>query len=158
MILVNGVIRLSSTATILTRTRLSPNESDDTDVVLLGHSMGGLVAADVALMKTSGLKHRIIGCIYFDVPFLGMHPRIVKSGLRSLFAPKASKDAAQDPPDRPPPSADDGDQSSAGSEVAHDSHNSQPRDNADEGVTGTDPTFDPVFPNDVQQPNRRGCE
>lgn len=32
---------------------LEPHEKDDTDVVLVGHSMGGLLAADVALMVNS---------------------------------------------------------------------------------------------------------
>lgn len=34
---------------------LEPHEDDNTDVVLVGHSMGGLLAADVALMVTHPL-------------------------------------------------------------------------------------------------------
>ncbi|QIW95511.1 hypothetical protein AMS68_001029 [Peltaster fructicola] len=71
-------------------TWLEPHESSDTDVVLLGHSMGGLVAAEVALMPTPDSirpKHRILGTINFDVPFLGMHPGVVSSGLASIFMP-----------------------------------------------------------------------
>lgn len=69
---------------------LEPHESSTTDVVLLGHSMGGLLSAEVVLLGQQGpamtpLKHRILGTINFDVPFLGMHPGVVKSGLASIF-------------------------------------------------------------------------
>ena len=43
--------------------------------------MGGLLAADVALL----FRHRIIGVLNFDVPFVGMHPGIIKAGLGSIF-------------------------------------------------------------------------
>lgn len=64
--------------------RLSPHESDDLDIILLGHSLGGIVAADVALLH----KHRILGIVNFDVPFLGLHPRVVPTGIGSSI-PKA---------------------------------------------------------------------
>ncbi|KAK5173880.1 uncharacterized protein LTR77_002561 [Saxophila tyrrhenica] len=69
---------------------LEPHESPTTDVVLLGHSMGGLLSAEIALMPAPPpanrpFKHRILGTINFDVPFLGMHPGVVKSGLASMF-------------------------------------------------------------------------
>ncbi|KIJ46932.1 hypothetical protein M422DRAFT_778325 [Sphaerobolus stellatus SS14] len=54
-------------------------------VVLCGHSMGGLLAADVALRST-----RVVGLLACDVPYLGMHPHVVISGLASL-APKKPK-------------------------------------------------------------------
>ncbi|EME87919.1 uncharacterized protein MYCFIDRAFT_118736, partial [Pseudocercospora fijiensis CIRAD86] len=76
---------------------LSPHEDNATDTVLLGHSMGGLLSAEVALMppeppSAPSLKHRIIGTINFDVPFLGMHPGVVKSGLSSIFKPAEETD------------------------------------------------------------------
>lgn len=37
---------------------LEPHESETTDVILVGHSMGGLLAADVALMVRN-CKHTI---------------------------------------------------------------------------------------------------
>ncbi|KAL7410976.1 hypothetical protein BDY24DRAFT_371693 [Mrakia frigida] len=54
-------------------------------IVLCGHSMGGLLAAD-ALLKiarsrpdvSSFLWPRIIGLIAFDTPFLGLHPSVFK--------------------------------------------------------------------------------
>lgn len=45
--------------------------------------MGGLLAADIALL----FRHNIIGVVNFDVPFVGMHPGIVKAGLGSIFNP-----------------------------------------------------------------------
>lgn len=73
--------------------RLEPHENPTTDVVLLGHSMGGLLAAEVALMPPrdpntgAAFRHRILGTISFDTPFLGMHPGLVVSGIGSLFRP-----------------------------------------------------------------------
>ncbi|CAE6456164.1 unnamed protein product [Rhizoctonia solani] len=51
-------------------------------VILCGHSMGGLLAAEVALAAPPG---RVIGLVSFDVPYLGVHPRVVLSGIASLF-------------------------------------------------------------------------
>ncbi|KAJ0117131.1 hypothetical protein J7T55_003548 [Diaporthe amygdali] len=79
---------------------LEPHEKDDTDVVLVGHSMGGLLAADVALMPSPNpvyrgpFKHRILGTISLDAPLLGLHPGIITSGIASLFR------KAPDPPGR----------------------------------------------------------
>ncbi|KAF5021165.1 hypothetical protein F66182_6811 [Fusarium sp. NRRL 66182] len=74
---------------------LAPHESPHTDVVLVGHSMGGILAADIILMpnpnrslhSTYPFKHRIIGHISLDCPFLGLHPGIIVSGISSLFKP-----------------------------------------------------------------------
>ncbi|KAK3995608.1 hypothetical protein QBC44DRAFT_340007 [Cladorrhinum sp. PSN332] len=73
---------------------LAPHESSTTDVVLVGHSMGGLLAADVVLMPSnnyspnvSPFRHRILGIICLDAPLLGLHPGIVLSGIASLFRP-----------------------------------------------------------------------
>ncbi|KAJ3506227.1 hypothetical protein NM208_g16097 [Fusarium decemcellulare] len=72
---------------------LTPHESPTTDVVLVGHSMGGILAADVILMPnpspygTYSFKHRILGHVSLDCPFLGLHPGIVVSGISSLFKP-----------------------------------------------------------------------
>ncbi|TKA69169.1 hypothetical protein B0A49_04614 [Cryomyces minteri] len=65
---------------------LEPNESPMTDVILLGHSMGGLLSAEVVLLPPFP-RHRIIGTINLDTPFLGMHPGVIKSGLGSIFRP-----------------------------------------------------------------------
>ncbi|KAI4278857.1 MAG: hypothetical protein L6R35_006074, partial [Caloplaca aegaea] len=54
--------------------------------------MGGLLAADVALLTSTSAasrgkvpRHRIMGVVGLDTPFLGMHPSVVAAGLGSLF-------------------------------------------------------------------------
>ncbi|CAE6445235.1 unnamed protein product [Rhizoctonia solani] len=54
-------------------------------VILCGHSMGGLLTAEVALAAPPG---RVVGLVSFDVPYLGVHPRVVLSGIASLFKKK----------------------------------------------------------------------
>lgn len=121
--------------TILTPIRLSPHEDPWTDVILLAHSMGGLVAADVALL----CRHRIIGVINFDVPFLGMHPGIIKAGLGSIF--KSSPEPHDQTPEEPDP---------AGKKPGRFNTLFNPRPN--------DPNYNPPFPNDVHLPVRKGWE
>ncbi|KZT53638.1 hypothetical protein CALCODRAFT_500892 [Calocera cornea HHB12733] len=53
-------------------------------VVLLGHSMGGIMIVEAAFRAGDG-GERVVGLINFDVPFLGVHPHVVISGLASLF-------------------------------------------------------------------------
>nr|GAT55392.1 predicted protein [Mycena chlorophos] len=59
-------------------------------IILLAHSMGGLLAADAATDASldhgrgTARERRILGVIAFDVPYLGMHPHVVVSGLASL--------------------------------------------------------------------------
>jgi len=70
---------------------LAPHEGPNTDIILVGHSMGGILAADVVLMPNRSpydrypYKHRVLGIISLDCPFLGLHPGIVVAGLSSLF-------------------------------------------------------------------------
>ena len=51
------------------------------------------MAAEVALLtpyssaSPDRFRHRIIGTINFDTPFLGMHPGVISSGIGSLFRP-----------------------------------------------------------------------
>ncbi|KAL8763611.1 MAG: hypothetical protein Q9184_000611 [Pyrenodesmia sp. 2 TL-2023] len=78
--------------------RLQQHESNNSDIVLLGHSMGGLLAADVALLTSKGnsghgrpSRHRILGVVGLDTPFLGMHPSVIVSGLGSLFKGKPER-------------------------------------------------------------------
>jgi len=60
---------------------------------MLGHSMGGILSAEVALLapysdaNRERFRHRIRGTISFDTPFLGMHPGVIVSGIGSLFKP-----------------------------------------------------------------------
>lgn len=120
---------------------LEPHEGDNTDVVLLGHSMGGLVCAEVALM----FKHRIVGTVNFDVPFLGMHPGVIKSGLASIFtsAPEEPTDNWEDTQ-----MTTDGDgQGSSGGPPGSDGFWRPEK---------KDPNFNPSFKNDKILPMRSG--
>lgn len=61
-------------------------------VIILGHSMGGLLAAEAATHPSNnpgehpGAKpRRIMGMIAFDCPYLGMHPHVIISGISSLL-------------------------------------------------------------------------
>ncbi|KAL8806828.1 MAG: hypothetical protein Q9182_001088 [Xanthomendoza sp. 2 TL-2023] len=63
--------------------------------------MGGLLAAEVALLPLAShsatpLRHHILGTVNLDVPFLGVHPGIVTSGISSLFrkAPNQPSESA----------------------------------------------------------------
>ncbi|KAF8544537.1 hypothetical protein BDD12DRAFT_815620 [Trichophaea hybrida] len=78
---------------------LSRFESETTDIVLIGHSMGGILAAEVVLLNSvyspDSRRHPgIVGIIAFDTPFLGMHPGIISSGIASLFRPAPSPSSA----------------------------------------------------------------
>lgn len=60
---------------------------------MLGHSLGGILAADVVLLQQDGHpKHRILGLVGFDVPFLGIHPRVIATGTMSLIPQKDAAD------------------------------------------------------------------
>lgn len=149
---------------------LSAHEGPDTDVVLLGHSMGGLLSAEVALLE----GHRILGTINFDTPFLGLHPGVITSGLGSLFRPA---------PDSPAPkplemgnggqnitrtSTNEGVQSSASSSYFGSDATGTTMMPTESSSTTTlplsialdlptkDPNFDPPFVNDVRLPQRTG--
>lgn len=98
--------------------------------------MGGLLAADIALV----FRHRLIGVINFDVPFLGMHPGIVKAGLGSIFKPWPEPQDATISDSGPGPSKT---LSRMGTLF-----NPKP----------SDPNYNPSFANDVQLPVRKGWE
>jgi hypothetical protein len=114
--------------------RLAPHEDQWTDVILLGHSMGGLLAADVALL----FRHRIVGIINFDVPFVGMHPGIIKAGLGSIFQ------------SAPPPQDQILDPQPTGTKPSRMSTIFNPKP--------SDPNYNPSFSNDVHLPVRKGWE
>ncbi|KAK4507618.1 hypothetical protein PRZ48_001353 [Zasmidium cellare] len=132
---------------------LEPHESSSTDVVLLGHSMGGLLSAEVVLMPSlrpasRPLNHRIIGTINFDVPFLGMHPGVVKSGLASIF-----KSSEETPGDRWEDQAQDPKENEGPSQSPRPS---TPSPRLDTFWDKADPNFNPKFTNDVILPVRKG--
>ncbi|EAQ86580.1 hypothetical protein CHGG_07833 [Chaetomium globosum CBS 148.51] len=144
---------------------LAPHESPTTDVVLIGHSMGGLLAADVVLLPRNNpydtshpFRHRILGTISLDAPLLGLHPGIVVSGIASLFRPAPSPPGMSEEaqPDYLQPQGLSPDPSIY-SEVSPPSGASSPALNAypssSTGSSSTlpprDPYFNPPFPNDV---------
>ncbi|KAI6712433.1 hypothetical protein JHW43_005060 [Diplocarpon mali] len=158
-------------------TWLEPHENRHTDVVLLGHSMGGILGAELALQKPASpasgqqLRHRLLGTINFDTPFLGMHPGVVGSGIGSLFRP-----APESSNFRPPQStftsgtntssidsqASESTPDSAPSTIAT-SHGSSSRLILIQSITTplkspsrNDPFFNPPFTNDVRLPERKG--
>lgn len=149
---------------------LTPHEGPDTDVVLLGHSMGGLLSAEVALLG----GHRILGTINFDTPFLGMHPGVIASGLGSLFRPApdsptpVSAEARTGSQDVTRTSTNEGIQSSASSSYfGPDATGStlMPTESTSSATVPPssaldlptkDPNFDPPFVNDVRLPQRTG--
>lgn len=138
--------------------RLEPSESPNTDVILLGHSMGGLLAAEVVLSPPSSprqaLRHRIVGTVNFDTPFLGMHPGVIASGLGSLFRRSPS------PPARAvsPPNRVQGQDYFASSSTSLNSSLSPSTSRTDtlSSVQPDDPNYNPVFPNDIVLPVRKG--
>ncbi|KAL3480577.1 hypothetical protein BJX99DRAFT_254567 [Aspergillus californicus] len=103
-------------------TWITPHQAEDLDIILLGHSIGGVLAAEVALLKDalgSQPKHRILGLVNFDVPFLGIHPRVISTGLRGLFRKSPVLDEREETIDE------------------------------DSIAAAIDPFFDPPFENDV---------
>ncbi|KAF2686114.1 hypothetical protein K458DRAFT_298644 [Lentithecium fluviatile CBS 122367] len=116
---------------------LTPHEDRWTDVVLCAHSMGGLIAADIAML----FRHRIIGVINFDVPFLGMHPGIIKAGLGSIFKPWPMPEE---------PKLDGEETVPEGKKPSRISTLFNPKP--------SDPNFNPSFYNDVHLPVRKGWE
>lgn len=129
--------------------------------------MGGILAAEVALQKpptpATGrpFRHRILGTINFDTPFLGMHPGVIASGIGSLFRPA-------DPPK--PQSFQSGSATPMSSQASASSSSYAPS-MADtesnlslvQSITSplasppsNDPFFNPPFPNDVRLPERKG--
>jgi hypothetical protein len=76
------------------------------------------------------LRHNIAGLVAFDAPFLGLHPRVVGTGIRRLFQPKAdTKNEGKDQED-----------------AIHDM------------ITNEDATFNPVLTNDVNKPRWKGWD
>lgn len=148
---------------------LEPHESPTTDVVLIGHSMGGLLAADVALMPSKNqnrvgyFAHRILGTVGLDAPYLGLHPSIITAGLASLFRPKSdAANIAEEPIPEDESAQSLSHVHSANASIYSDPssasqlslpHLRQPGIPGPYGMT-FDPNFNPSFVNDVRVPDR----
>lgn len=156
--------------------------------------MGGILSAEVTLLTSPSsnvfgvqpFRHRILGTINFDCPFLGLHPGIVLSGIGSLFRPAPS------PSKSPGPSSDPEDQVKNGSRAssplrtplasgqigsnadlssgaasvidqnfptgASEDQNSTGKDTSSQPLTLSDPNYNPPFPNDIRLPERKGWD
>ena len=133
--------------------RLTPHESPRTDVVLVGHSLGGILAAEVALIPSHvpnsaySLQHRILGVVAIDTPFLGMHPGVIGTGIGSLFRSKPEIPQPKQPNDdslSPTPSASGSNLTPIGSNTSDPFSTSL-----------NDPYYNPSFPNDVISTQRK---
>jgi hypothetical protein len=154
--------------------RLEPHEGDNTEVILLGHSMGGILGAEVVLQKPSPpvggkpLRHRILGSLNFDTPFLGMHPGVVGAGLSSIFRPadKPSATGSEGTSINGPGSQPVSSQASiysqgfapslADSDTASQLSLVQSITSPLTSPPPKDPFFNPPFVNDVRLPERTG--
>lgn len=117
------------------------------------------MSAEVALAQDEPaklLRHHLLGTINFDVPFLGMHPSVIKSGLASIFSPAADPAVPQTKPtftNSPP--LESGNASTA-------DHASKPpalpprRIDTLFNPLQLDPNYNPSFDNDVKLPVRKG--
>ena len=165
--------------------RLCPHESPNTDVILLGHSMGGILSAEVCLLAPHRADdprtfvHRILGTINFDVPFLGIHPGIIKAGLSSLFrsekspprnastaegngsallAPPSHGAASPRAPSESPSASRPSLGTSSGATSYFGTGSSASTSRSPLSTPVNDPNFNPRFDNDVVQPMRKGWD
>ncbi|KAI9751979.1 MAG: hypothetical protein M4579_005815 [Chaenotheca gracillima] len=151
---------------------LAPHESDQTDVVMLGHSMGGILSAEVVLLppfsprEHRAFRHRILGTINFDTPFLGMHPGVIMSGLSSLFRPQPDPSETTPVPVETPGSSNPSSYFGPINSRQGSSNVSLTPTGTAEGAAlspfasnpSSDPNFNPPFPNDMRMPIRSGWD
>lgn len=148
---------------------LAPHADRTTDVILLGHSMGGLLSADVILLQPTQasqdlLRHRIVGGINFDVPFLGLHPGVISSGLSSLFRGKDEDEKGKEAGKENSSGMTSPNASNAAltsPSVSTLSTESSFSDQAPPRTSTmfsppTDPHYNPKYSNDKNLPNRKG--
>lgn len=127
--------------------------------------MGGLLSAEVVLLPPHGpaafmgyaFRHRILGIINFDVPFLGMHPGIIGAGLSSIFRP------AEETPEHNTGTAGQASHSHQNYPSAHSSVSTLDlgpplRNDTLFSSNPNDPNYNPRFDNDVVLPVRKGWE
>lgn len=129
--------------------------------------MGGILIADVVLLPPresydTPYRHRILGTINFDTPFLGMHPGLIMSGISSLFraAPQPVGETSRRNSLSPSASGTEASQSTV-SLSTEPWMNSGPTTNLSPtqsaiSSTPSDPNYNAPFPNDVRIQERKG--
>ncbi|KAI5200757.1 hypothetical protein E4T39_05605 [Aureobasidium subglaciale] len=125
--------------------------------------MGGLLCAEVVLIPSladGSLRHRLIGTVNFDVPFLGMHPRVVKVGLASIFSPAPGpQKSPHDDEDTPSlPNMQTGGDYFDDRSIASASTSNLKLSSSPFSPSQPDPNYNPAFKNDVVLPIRKGWE
>ncbi len=143
--------------------------------------MGGILAAEAALLPPDSrdigqpFRHRILGTIGFDTPYLGMHPGVIVSGISSLFrpAPKPPEFNSQPQPGTPGTSSRTSPSSPSlnfsSTATLDETLSSQASASALSTLSPTlshastmstvptnDPNYDPPFPNDKHLAERKG--
>ncbi|CCM04049.1 uncharacterized protein FIBRA_06208 [Fibroporia radiculosa] len=92
-----AVIRFADWLTTLTVQREVANGlgggAGKASIVLCGHSMGGLLAADAVIEfvqtrpdQSAPLWPRIVSCIALDTPYLGLHPHVFKNSATQVVS------------------------------------------------------------------------
>lgn len=144
---------------------LYPHEKPSTDVVLIGHSLGGILTAEVVLLPSNVpgshelFQHRILGTISFDTPFLGMHPSVVGTGIASLFQPTPKAPDTLKSPQSQSKNNLSRFQTQNTEDAASPSGGISPSASTMSdpfSVPSNDPNYNPAFPNDVILPQRTG--
>lgn len=140
-------------------------------MILLGHSMGGILSAEVVLLSpystvsNQKFRHRILGTISFDCPFLGIHPGVIVSGIGSLFRPApevspglANNDMTSESSPSPTGSGyldSSIGQSTLSSQASINSGSTDtPQSLVMSSVSSQDPNYNPPFSNDIRRPVR----
>jgi hypothetical protein len=133
--------------------------------------MGGILAAEVALLPPHSpatgqpFRHRILGTIGFDTPYLGMHPGVIVSGIGSLFRPAPKPptfnnagSSTQSTPNNP--ASPNQSTTSISTDATQATLTTLSPTSSDASSLSTipsyDPNFDPPFPNDKHLAERKG--
>jgi hypothetical protein len=123
--------------------------------------MGGLLSAEAILLPpnppTTGraFRHRFVGSVNFDVPFLGMHPGVISSGISSLFKSTPEPASKLGESNNGTPNAST---TALESQESFDIMTIAGSSSQSSAPPISDPNFNPSFANDVNLPVRKGWQ